>query len=59
MRVDDWFGLLLAAEVYALASKRFPPITRLCRRHRLLVVPVVTVIAAHLLQSKEEDLCAG
>lgn len=48
--VDDLFGLLVAYEVFALASGRFPPITVLCRHNRWLCVPVCTVIAAHLLR---------
>lgn len=49
--VDDLFGLMVAYEVYALATGRLPPITRLCRQRRVLCLPVVAVILAHL--SKE------
>lgn len=48
--VDDCFGLLVAYEVFALASGRCPPVTVLCRRRRWLSLPVCAVIAAHLLR---------
>ena len=48
MTVDDLFGAMVAYEMFALASNRVPPITRLCRKRRLLCVPVVAVILAHL-----------
>lgn len=48
MTVDDLFGALVAYEMYALASKRLPSITRLCKRRRLLCFPVATIVVAHL-----------
>ena len=48
MTVDDLFGALVAYEVFALASGRLPPITRICRRHRLACLPVVGIVIAHL-----------
>ena len=51
--VDDLFGLGCAYEMYALATGRVPPITRLCRGHRGLVLPVAAVFIAHLLTRKE------
>ena len=46
--MDDLFGLMVAYEVYALASGRLPPITRICRRYHAVCVPVVAVLLAHL-----------
>lgn len=48
VNVDDLFGAMVAYEMFALASGRVPPITRLCRKQRLLCLPVVAVILAHL-----------
>lgn len=45
---DDLLGLILAFEVYAAISKRFPLVTSTCRKHRWLVVPIVAVTVAHL-----------
>lgn len=48
--VDDVFGMGAAYEMYALANpEKAPPITRLCRQHPWLVVPVAAVFLAHLL----------
>lgn len=55
MTVDDLFGVLVAYEVFALASGRVPPITRVCRRHRALCFPVLGVLLAHLIA--KEKLC--
>lgn len=53
--MDDLFGLMVAYEVYALASGRLPPITRICRRHRSVCLPVLGVLLAHLIA--KEKLC--
>jgi hypothetical protein len=50
--IDDLFGIGCAYEVYALATRRCPAITRLCRANRWLALPVLAVVLAHLTQKE-------
>lgn len=52
--IDDVFGVLVAYEVYALATGRFPPVTRMCRQHRALCLPVLAIILGHLAANERE-----
>lgn len=52
MTADDVLGALLAYEVFMALSKRGPLLTTLCRRWRILAIPILGATALHLLRKE-------